>query len=152
MLDMAEHARDYIRHPLNVPIRLTAGSQGEPDGLGEGQSRNVSKGGICCIADRRFMRGETLMLKIDAVKPAFETRAKVIWCQELEAGVYEVGCSFMSREDAFAARMVEQICHIEEYRDRILQDEGRILSQEEAAEEWITRFAGTFPGSSGEAH
>ena len=30
--------------------------------------------GICCIADRRFMRGETLMLKIEAVKPAFETR------------------------------------------------------------------------------
>jgi hypothetical protein len=45
----------------------------------------------------------------------------------------------------FALRMVEQLCHIEQYRLEILQRDGRWLTSEAAAAEWINRFAGQFP-------
>ena len=47
----------------------------------------------------------------------------------------------------FRARMVEQVCHIEQYRHEILKNEGRKLSSEAAALEWIQKYAPLFPGS-----
>ena len=48
-------------------------------------------------------------------------------------------------QDAFLARMVEQICHIEDYRQSVCRVEGRRLSAEEAAVEWIAQYAAQFP-------
>ncbi len=42
-------------------------------------------------------------------------------------------------------RMVEQVCHIERYRADVLEREGRALTGEQAAEEWIKRYAEDFP-------
>jgi hypothetical protein len=41
--------------------------------------------------------------------------------------------------------MVEQLLHIESYRREIEQQEGRPLTTEEAAREWIGRYASSFP-------
>jgi hypothetical protein len=43
--------------------------------------------------------------------------------------------------------MVEQVCHIENYKKEIYRAEGRLLSSEQAAMEWIIRYASRFPGS-----
>ena len=56
-----------------------------------------------------------------------------------------MGVSFVDPDDAFRTRMVEQICHIEHYKKEILEKEGRELTGEEAALEWIKRYAGRFP-------
>lgn len=152
-MQRATQPRGYIRHPCSIPIRLQASTAAEPateavaaEGSRIGLGQNVSRGGICCIADRRFRRGQTLKLEIDAVQPAFATEARVIWCEAVGAGRYEVGCSFLRPEDAYAARMVEQICHIEDYRQRVQAQQGRQISAEEAAREWIALYARGFPG------
>ena len=41
--------------------------------------------------------------------------------------------------------MVEQVCNIENYRRDVEQREGRKLTTEEAAKEWIKRDASSFP-------
>ena len=41
--------------------------------------------------------------------------------------------------------MVEQICHIEHYKSEVLAREGRHLDGEQAAREWIQKFAHGFP-------
>ena len=46
---------------------------------------------------------------------------------------------------AYAVRMVEQVCHIESYRQRLSQERGRDISSEEAAQEWISHYAADFP-------
>jgi len=51
----------------------------------------------------------------------------------------------MEAEGAFSTRMVEQVQHIEHYRQEVLRVEGRILDDESAALVWITRYAATFP-------
>ena len=50
----------------------------------------------------------------------------------------------MNTNDAFTARMLEQIWQIMNYQNR-LEQEGRVLSIEEAALEWIDRYAAHFP-------
>ena len=51
----------------------------------------------------------------------------------------------MNEDELFRLRMIEQICHIEHYRNEMLKQQGRELSIEEAAQEWISRYAGEFP-------
>ena len=56
-----------------------------------------------------------------------------------------MGVEFLDRDDSFRARMVEQVCHIEQYKRQVLETEGRVLNGEQAAKEWIRRYAASFP-------
>ena len=47
--------------------------------------------------------------------------------------------------------MVEQVCYIESYKKVVYETEGRQLTTEEAAMEWIRKYASQFPGSGPEA-
>ena len=47
-------------------------------------------------------------------------------------------------EEAFRARMERQCYQIEQYRLALLRESGILLSKDEAALEWIERFAATF--------
>jgi hypothetical protein len=58
---------------------------------------------------------------------------------------YELGVTFLEAEDAFRARMVEQLGHIEDYRRSVQRIEGRELDMDEAAHEWIEKYAANFP-------
>jgi len=51
---------------------------------------------------------------------------------------------FLDADEACRTPMVEQVCEIEEYRRSVERIEGGELSAEEAAFEWIHRFAGQF--------
>ena len=66
------------------------------------------------------------------------------WCRPV-GDHFETGMAFATEEDAFLARMVEQVCHIEAYRRRVRVSEGRTLTSEHAAREWIEKFAAKFP-------
>lgn len=133
--------RAYIRHPSRIPIEITAGGA---DG-GRRQLRNVGFGGLAWESAHPLPPGSMVSVRIPIVLPAFETRARVVWCRERDAG-YEVGVQFAAPEDAYAARMVEQICHIQDYRNRVQETEGRALDEEQAALEWISKHAAGFPG------
>tara|TARA_R110002124_G_scaffold2938_5_gene20201 strand:+ start:5175 stop:5351 length:177 start_codon:yes stop_codon:yes gene_type:complete len=49
-----------------------------------------------------------------------------------------------SAEELFRLRMESQCNQIKRYRLKILRESGRLLSADEAAIEWIERFAATF--------
>jgi hypothetical protein len=134
------YMRSFIRHPANIPIELS-----RPEGSNlKPALRNVSRGGLCCQAMEPFQSGETVQIRITLVLPAFESLGRVAWCRTL-GDHWEVGVQFFNEQDAFAARMVEQICHIEHYRLGVLEREGRKLSPELAAQEWISKYADRFP-------
>lgn len=68
---------------------------------------------------------------------------KVVAGKDMEAsGLVE------SRRDAgsdgFLGRMEAQCDRIRGYRDQVLREEGRLLSYDEAAMEWIERYAEVF--------
>lgn len=133
--------RQFIRHPTGMPIQFRL--EGDIPPLRE-QLRNVSEGGLCFCAHVALEAGHLIHLSIPAADRVFEADGVVTWCQEAECG-YEIGVRFSQANDLYGVRMVEQLCYIEEYRQEIERDEGRVLSSEEAASEWISRFAADFP-------
>jgi hypothetical protein len=135
--------RAFIRHPADVPLEVRAGPVATPAEL---HATNVSLGGLCFLSRDALTVGGEVRIRIPTVSPPFEADARVVWCRPHGDGSWEVGARFLTSGDAFRARMVEQVCHIEEYRSRVRESEGRALSGSEAAREWIARYAGDFPG------
>jgi hypothetical protein len=147
--DMSEEKRQYIRHPASIPIvcectdmanesTSTANALKEP-------LRNISLGGLCFLADCAFEPGTSIMVRIDLVRPVFRGGARVVWCRRSDDLHYDVGVQFQDPNTGARARIVEQICHIEQYKHDMLEAEGRHLSGEEAAIEWIHKYADDFP-------
>lgn len=88
--------------------------------------------------------GSQLLLSIEAAGEVHRFHSRVVEVDRSTSPCRVVVCIGRKRE-AFAARMVEQICHIAHYRQSALTREGRALSEERAASEWIARFATGFP-------
>ena len=139
--------RQYIRHPTDIPIALEKDEERPASAVvqdSDPRIQNISSGGMCCVTSRPYPVGEKVKVTIRLMKPDFQIVAEVMWCQYSTMG-YEIGLCFLTPEDAYAARMVEQICHIEHYKREVYINEGRLLSAEEAAQEWIEKFATEFP-------
>lgn len=144
-MESTEHerrARRYIRHPSRIPIRYDL--HGDIDHRDD-VLRNVSEGGLCFATNVLLEVGQSIHLAIPLLGESYEVDGLVAWCRETLYG-YEVGVRFMTPQDRFSVRMVEQLCYIEDYRQQVERQEGRQLSSEQAAEEWIARFAEHFPG------
>ena len=135
-----EHRR-YIRHPVDIPIIC----QADREQLDSTQVlKDVSAGGVSFISYETAETGSVVRITIDVVKPSFTALARVEWCHP-ENGQFLVGVSFVEDGADYQARMVEQLCYIETYRKSVLEEEGRALTSQEAALEWIGKFAGDFP-------
>jgi hypothetical protein len=131
--------REFIRHTVHVPIEVRS-----VEGTVEEESVNLSHGGLAFCSESCPEEGEVIEVSIPTVDPPFTARGRVAWCRR-EGDGYLVGVAFLDASDLFRARMVQQVCTIEQYRREVESLEGRHLSTAEAAEEWITRFAGRFP-------
>lgn len=137
--------RAFIRHPSGVPLEIGSGGR-VTHALRRLQ--NISIGGVCVETDQFMETGLIVTVKIPSVQPPFEANGRVVWCLKKNAA-FDVGIQFLNEKDLFAARMVEQVCHIEHYRNEVLRQEGRQLSSQEAAEEWVAKYAPLFPDIGG---
>ena len=134
-------ARAFLRHPTGMPIQIAAEAESLPAGR---TLKDVGLGGLACQSPAPLVVGTIVNVTIPLVRPPFETQGRVVWCNGCFSH-FDVGIEFVAQEDAFATRMVEQICHIEHYRNTVLETEGRQLDGEEAAMEWIRKYAADFP-------
>lgn len=135
--------RRFIRHPTDIPIAVEqdlSGFVADP----ENYLNDISYGGLSFRSNQMLARGMALLVCIPLVDPEFQIRGVVAWCRP-NSGGFDAGVEFIEPEKFFKARMVEQICHIEHYRREIHEQEGRELSGEEAALEWIRKYAREFP-------
>lgn len=140
-MNVAVHpVRAFMRHPADIPIEIDAELSTHRVGW---LMRDVGAGGLAFASDHPLAVGLLVHVRIALVRPPFETRGRVVWCRS-SARHFAVGLQFISAEDAFAARMVEQICHIEHYRHDVLRRDGRQIDAEEAAFEWVSKYAADF--------
>ena len=58
---------------------------------------------------------------------------------------YEIGIRFLDEASASRMFMVEQTIQIEKYRKRLMA-EGKVISPEDAAREWIDKYGADFGG------
>lgn len=134
--------RRFIRHPSNIPLSVNA-LDSQPD-IAKPTMVNVGKGGLCFSSDSAVARGKKVHITINVQKVSFEVEASVAWCHKYDDR-FMVGVSFDNEEAEYSVRMVEQVCHIEQYRMDQMNEEGRELSSEEAAKEWVEKYAAQFP-------
>jgi len=149
---MEQTNRQFIRHPSEVPIEYSL-TQVPPCYTMDTVS-NVSQGGLSFHSKTYIEPKQWLHLYIPIDENYFEADAQVRWCRDnhlqnntghVSNKRYDVGVSFRNNKEAFSARMVEQICYIEEYKKRVEEKEGRYLSSDQAAAEWIAKYADDFP-------
>lgn len=131
--------RTYIRHPTAIPVQLSPGAREST----HVNARNLSAGGLCFLTDEPVKPGTKVEFRIPLVQPEYLGSGVVMWSHEHRPKGYEVGIKFTSDDEFFRARMVEQVCCIEDYRQRVSL-KGRHLSSEEAALEWIVKYAAEF--------
>jgi len=133
--------RRFISHPDDIPIacRLCPKSADNQPGL-----RNFSAEGLSFHSAFPIQPGSLVTIRIDQVDPPFEGRVQVCWCRAIGED-YEIGASLVDDEQGFGLRMAEQLCHIEHYRRTIGDSQARALTEDEAAQEWIERYAEQFP-------
>ena len=137
--------RKFIRHPADVPIQVTLDwVEDENDETIDQTITNVSLGGLAFMSQTPLEVLQRVRICIPFLRQDNHLVGNVVWCEKSASG-YEVGIEFEKSRDVFRLRMIEQICHIEHYRKEVERLEGRELSAQEAAGEWISKFAGDFP-------
>ena len=132
--------RKYIRHPTSIPIQVRSDSRTSASV----NASNLSAGGLSFLTNQLLEVGAIIEFLIPLVKPDYRGSGVIVWRRESQPKTFEVGVRFANDDEYFRVRMVEQVCQIEEYRQRVLIEEGRELDSEAAAMEWIARFASGF--------
>ena len=127
-----------------MPIQVSADWDDEEDDYDDTTITNVGLGGLAFLSPRPLEVLQRVRVSIPVLDRDHHVVGNVVWCESSGQG-YEVGIEFEKTRDAFRVRMVEQICHIEDYRRQVERQDGRKLDSRQAAEEWIARFAGEFP-------
>ena len=128
-----------------MPIQVTAEwVEDENDETLDQTITNVSLGGLAFVSPKPFEVLERVQICIPFLEKDNTLVGNVVWC-ERSGSVWEIGIEFEKSRDAFRLRMIEQICHIEHYRKEVRQQEGRELTTQEAASEWIAKYASDFP-------
>lgn len=105
---------------------------------------DISSGGLAFYSEEKLEPGSLIDITIEVRPPPFIAEGRVVWCRRKRKG-FLIGIKFDDTDIEYSLRMVEQVCHIEQYRREILRKEGRRLTSEQAAEEWISRYAASFP-------
>ncbi len=136
--------RSYIRHPVDIPISCQPTAPGRQAAAQQPHLKDVSTGGLSFYSTQALEPGSTVRIHIDVVSPVFDAEARVTWCHPESEG-FLVGLSFIEPDVEYQARMVEQLCHIEQYRRTVARVEGRKLTPQQAAMEWIEKYARDFP-------
>jgi len=128
-----------------VPIQVTLDwVEDENDETVDQTITNVSLGGLAFMSQQPLEVLQRVRVCIPLLQQDNHLVGNVVWCEKSGKG-YEVGIEFEKSRDVFRLRMIEQICHIEHYRKEVERLEGRALSAQEAAGEWISKYAGDFP-------
>jgi hypothetical protein len=110
--------------------------------------RDASHGGIAFVSDRPYELGDIVELRYPSLPHIEVVRGMIVWTVEADgedSATHINGLSFSDASAHFHGRIVEQLCHIEDYRKEQVEKHGREISSREAASEWIAKSAADFP-------
>jgi hypothetical protein len=142
MSELPSEKRRFYRHPVGIPIRY------EPDTthhLESGTSLDLSEGGISFLCSHIVQKGTPIHLSIPVEDEVFKIQGKVAYCNKaLRGESYRIGVCFKDKSDAFRAKLAEEMLKIKTYQKKRSVQLGREISEEEAAIEWIKKYAKNF--------
>jgi hypothetical protein len=134
-------ADNFIKHPDDQPISLRCLRQ--PANNFNAQRYRIS-GGVRISVNELVEPGAIIEIETRIQDRVVSFQGRVIWIKESPSKSKQLGLVFDNAEEAYRARMIEQLCHIEHYLRR-QNAEGRTLNARHAANEWINRYSPDFP-------
>lgn len=135
------HFQGFIKHPSDIPLDFCIDA---PPPYVAAQMLNVHVGGMVFEARTSLPIGAHIHLTVNLKGNDFALTGIITHCIYMNDERCNVGVQFEKDDEHHAMRMIEQACHIEHYRKQACEY-GRLMSEEEAAKEWIERFAAHFP-------
>src|SRR5262245_38995690 len=69
--------RQFLRHPLDVPLRCVVKTPGEEETAG---LRNISDGGAAFFSQRKYRKGQAVEMTFPIFKECPIIKGKIIWC------------------------------------------------------------------------
>ncbi|MBI1977515.1 MAG: PilZ domain-containing protein [Candidatus Omnitrophica bacterium] len=146
-----QERRSFVRHNVELPVKCRIlGEQKEPEPLTlqAGRSnkiKDISEGGLLFFSTERFKTGTLLELTFPVRSKVFTMQGRVVHASRNgQSKLYRTGICFSKADSMFKVKMIEQLHQIEEYRQLLSEEEGRIVSEEEAAQKWIEQHSGEF--------
>jgi len=136
--DRQPHA--FIQHPPAVRVRLCVTADQDIPGM---DLLAHGRGGVCVPSPLGYQPGTPLQVRVSLDGTEMRYHGLVLW-RRAGPGAFELGLGFATDEGAYRARLIEQLCHIEAYRQRAAA-RGEELDFEVAAARWIARYSGGFP-------
>ena len=134
----------HIRHLTGVAIEVSSGQVPvDVHDCEDATITNVSLGGLSFTANDRLDISNPIEARFPVLREERVLGAWVVRCEKTPRG-YEVGLEFDDPEEIDRLKVVEHICHIENYRKEIESREGRKINSEQASLEWVSRFASNF--------
>jgi c-di-GMP-binding flagellar brake protein YcgR len=139
--------RHFIRHPLSLPLaykilkpRLSSARQEQLS-----KTINLSMGGLLFAAKHPVKTDSIIAIRMPFEDKVFNIKAKVVRCvNNPETRLYDIAASFFRTNEAFKAKMIEQIYLIAEYRDLLNLQLGKEVSLEEASRRWVRKYSKLF--------
>ena len=131
----------FIKHPDRFPLQFRRLRFWERSKVEDSQSSNF---GLTFSSNEYQKPGSIIEVTIPTRKETHRFLGKTVMVKETDNN-FEIGIWLLDAEDSPKLRIVEQICHIELYLNDKRYKEGPFLSREKLTEEWISRYASSFP-------
>lgn len=141
MPQLQEHRRFY-RHPIHCPIQVRESRENQVERL---ESVDISQGGLCFFCAHSLQPKTSIEVDIPIREKCFHIRARVVYSREdVRTSLFKTGVAFEDTDSLFNAKLAEEILAIEKFRGNLALLEGREVSEEEAARQWISKHAKKF--------
>ncbi|MCM8775842.1 MAG: PilZ domain-containing protein [Candidatus Omnitrophica bacterium] len=134
--------RQFFRHPLSVPIQY---HETQSTAFEKTPSVDLSEGGICFLSERYLAKGTRIGLRIPVGGQIFRINGQVAYCHRMsKVERFRTGVAFRDATSVFRAKLAEEIVQIREYQKMLSRKLGHEVSQEEAARQWVGKYAKRF--------
>lgn len=140
-----KNRRCFIRHPVTITVRCR--KEGHMEAIAH-EMRDISFGGMFFISADPYVPGDIVVMDFPILTIRSRISGEIIWSSPLgmNPGIqFSNGLKFLNRQVLFMARMIEQLCCIQKYRESQARHCHRTLSGDAAAREWIRLCAARFP-------
>jgi hypothetical protein len=138
--------RCFIRHPVTFTVQCRKEGHREATTY---EMRDISFGGMSFVSSDCYAPGDLIEMTFPVHTVRNRIPGEIIWSSPLglqPGTLFSNGLKFLCKHVLFMARMIEQMCCIEQYREAQTRQRRRTLSGDEAAREWILMCAARFPG------
>ena len=148
---MWRERRSTVRHVVELPIRYRVLSQSQwprtqvTPSSQPNKTRNISDSGLLFLSSECFKVGTVLELTFPARDKVFTMEGHVVHAgRDSESGLHRIGIRFSNADNVFKIKLAEQLYQISHYRSTLSKEEGRIVTEEEAAHRWIEEHSRDF--------